>query len=148
MKRGITPPTYFVALLLFSVGSHVVVPIKEIIQPPYTYSGGMLIAFGILLNIWADTLFKKMGTTVKPHENPSRLITQGPFRISRHPMYLGMASILLGVAVLLGSVITFACPIIFVVVMERMFIPHEEKNIERIFEKEYLKYKRKVRRWI
>ena len=148
MKSKILPPTYFIVLLLLSIGLHFVFPIKKIIFPPYTYLGILLIIFGIVINIWADALFKKSKTTVKPHEKPISLETSGPFHISRHPMYLGMAAILLGVSVMLGSLIPFLFLIIFIIIMETKFILIEEKNLEKTFGKKYLDYKKKVRRWI
>jgi protein-S-isoprenylcysteine O-methyltransferase Ste14 len=104
--------------------------------------------FGILLNIWADALFKKSNTTVKPYEDPSELEVSGPFRISRNPMYVGMAAILLGTAVVLGTLAAFMFPIAYVIFTDFMFIRFEEKNLERIFGNGYIEYKRKVRRWI
>ncbi|MDD5173200.1 MAG: methyltransferase, partial [Patescibacteria group bacterium] len=70
------------------------------------------------MNIWTDNIFKKGKTTVKPHEKPSTLIVSGPFRLSRHPMYLGMAAILFGVSILLGSLTLFIFPIIFGILMQ------------------------------
>jgi len=85
---------------------------------------------------------------VKPKEMPSKLVVSGPFRISRHPMYLGMAAVLLGEAVFLGSLTTFAFPLIFMALMVVLFMSTEEDNLERTFGKEYLDYKSRVRRWI
>jgi protein-S-isoprenylcysteine O-methyltransferase Ste14 len=127
---------------------HFLFPIKKIIFPPYTYTRFIFIGFGAILNIWADLLFKKKNTTVKPYADPAALITVGPFRISRHPMYLGIFLVLLGVAVSHGTIITFIFPIIFVAIMEKLFITFEETNLERVFGEKYLDYKRKVRRWI
>ena len=107
-----------------------------------------MVAFGVVLNIWTDAIFKKRDTTVKPHEIPTALEISGPFQMSRHPMYLGMVAILLGVAVLLGSLVTLFFPVIFIVLMEMFFIPLEEQNLEKTFGKKYLDYKKKVRRWI
>ena len=144
--KKILPPTYFIILLLLSIGLHFVFPIKKIIFPPYTYLGFILIIFGGIINIWTDLLLKKRRTTVKPYEDPTYLITSGPFRISRNPQYLGFTTILLGIAVSHGTIITFLPPIIFVVLMELIFIPFEEKNLERIFGKEYIEYKNRVGR--
>jgi protein-S-isoprenylcysteine O-methyltransferase Ste14 len=115
---------------------------------PYHYIGIVLIGIGVVLNLWADALFKRHKTTVKPYENPTHFATSGPFRVSRHPMYLGMVAILLGVAIALGPLLSLLVPILFVIVMEVMFIPFEEKNLEQAFGKEYHDYKKKVRRWI
>ena len=118
------------------------------ILSPYIYLGIIFIFFGGLINIWTDNLFKGRKTTVKPFDPPAFLEVRGPFRISRHPMYLGMCAILLGTAILLGSIVTFFSPFVFIVLMEILFIPMEEKSLENEFGQEYLNYKKRVRRWI
>ena len=148
MKKKILPPIYFYLFLLLAIVLHFIFPVKKIVRPPYIYSGIALIVLGVVLNIWSDALFKKKKTTIKPFEGPTKLEVSGPFAISRHPMYLGMAIILLGTSVVLGSLIAFIFPISFVIVMNVIFIPLEERNLEKIFGKEYLDYKQKVRRWI
>jgi protein-S-isoprenylcysteine O-methyltransferase Ste14 len=85
---------------------------------------------------------------VKPYEQPAQLLISGPFRISRHPMYLGMVLLLLGVAIVHGTLISFVFPVVFGILMELLFIPFEETNLERVFGKQYVEYKRRVRRWI
>jgi protein-S-isoprenylcysteine O-methyltransferase Ste14 len=148
MRQKIMPPTYFYALLLLSITLHFILPVRQLIVLPYRYLGIVLIAFGTAVNVWTDNMFKSNKTTVKPRENPTELITSGPFRLSRHPMYLGMTAALLGVAILLGSLIAFVFPIIFVILMELLFIPLEEKNLQQAFGSEYSDYRRKARRWI
>jgi len=148
MKLKIMPPTYFILFLVFSTLLHFIFPIKKIIWPPYTYFGCLLIVIGIILNIWADNIVKKVKTSTKPYKIPSKLVIKGPFKISRHPMYLGMTSILFGVAFLYGTLITFIFPILFLILIEILFVPTEEKNMEKNFGKKYLEYKKKVRRWI
>ena len=147
-KSKILPPAYFYSILFFSIILHFIFPISLIIKTPFSYFGIILVILGIALNIWTDKLFKNKKTTVKPYEKPSQLITNGPFKISRHPMYLGMLLILIGITIFLGSIITILFPIIFVMLMEILFIPFEEKNIEEIFKNEFLSYKKRVRRWI
>jgi len=142
------PPAVFFIFLLAEIGVHFVVPVIRVIAAPYRYLGIVPIVFGIVLNVWADALFKKKSTTVKPYEDPSKLEVSGPFCISRHPMYLGMAAILFGTAVALGSLTTFVLPMVYVIITDFIFIRFEEMNLERIFGEEYLEYKRNVRRWI
>lgn len=93
-------------------------------------------------------MFKQKNTTVKPFEKSSGLITEGPFRFSRHPMYLGFVSILFGLAIFLGSITPFLAPMLMFVTLEEKFIPQEEKNLEKIFGKKYRNYKHSVRKWI
>ncbi|MBN1224709.1 MAG: isoprenylcysteine carboxylmethyltransferase family protein [Candidatus Aminicenantes bacterium] len=148
MCRKIMPTMYLLIFLMLSIGIHFVFPGKKIIHFPYTLSGILFIIFGAVLNIRADNLFKKSSTTVKPHEEPTSLEVTGPFRLSRHPMYLGMAAIILGAAVILGSLIPFVFPLLFVILMEALFITTEEENLKQAFGEKYLDYKKKVRRWI
>ncbi|MFH0970745.1 MAG: isoprenylcysteine carboxylmethyltransferase family protein [Candidatus Diapherotrites archaeon] len=148
MEMKVMPPSYFVLTLILIIGTHLMFPITLVISPPYSYSGIILVVFGIIMNLWADSLFKKMKTTVKPNESPTSMITSDPFKISRHPMYCGMAAILLGVAVFLGSIAPFVFPVAFIILMEIGFIAQEEKKMATIFGSKYLDYKRKVRRWV
>lgn len=147
-QSKILPPTYFYLLLILSIIFHFLLPLVVIIKPPLSYLGIIPIILGIHLNIWTDKLFKTKKTTVKPYEKPSQLITEGPFKISRHPMYLGMLLILLGIAIILGSIITFIFPILFILFMEILFIPFEEKNLKEIYKRNYINYRKRVRRWV
>ena len=147
MKKLI-PTSYFLFLLLLLILFRFTLPIVKFEYSPYNYLGVVLIIFGGVINLWADALMKKWETTVKPHLKPSTLITSGPFGFTRHPMYLGMLSILLGSAVIAGSLITFVFPVIYIILMEVLFIPMEEDNLKKAFGNAYLEYKRKVRRWI
>jgi len=146
--KKILPPTYFIILLILLIGLHFIFPIKKVIFPPYTYLGFAFIVFGAVLNIWSDLLLKRKKTTVKPYENPTYLIISGPFCICRNPQYLGFAAILLGVAINHGTLITLVFPIAFVILMELIFIPFEEKNLEKVFGEEYREYKKRARRWL
>jgi len=93
-------------------------------------------------------LFKKKSTTVKPFQETTSLIINGPFRFTRNPMYIGMVAILLGEAMLFGSLLTFIGPIAFYLIISWIFIPFEEGSLEGTFGQEYLDYKKKVRRWL
>lgn len=147
-KKPLLPPFYFFVAILLMAAFHCILPVKSIIPSPFTYLGALPLLFGVWLNIWSDQLFQKAGTTVKLLDKSSALITHGPFRFSRHPMYLGMALILLGIAILLGSITPFTCVGIFVLVIDRTFIVIEEKMMEKTFDDAYRKYKKHVRRWL
>ena len=148
LGKKIMPTNYFIAFLALSIALHFLFPIKKVVYPPYTYAGFIMILFGAIMNLWTDRLFKENNTTVKPYLEPTSLITSGPFSLSRHPMYLGMASVLLGVAVNHGTIITFVFPLLFAILMEILFIPFEEETLIRIYGVDYRDYQRKVRRWI
>ena len=147
MKK-ILPPTQFYIYLIISILLHYIIPLIQIFNYPYYLIGFLFFIIGTGLNIWADILLKKQKTSVKPNEKPTALIKTGAFKISRNPMYLGLAMILFGAGFILGSVTSFVGVILFVAAMEIAFIPTEEKNLSEQFGKEFEDYKKIVRRWI
>jgi protein-S-isoprenylcysteine O-methyltransferase Ste14 len=146
--RKLLPPVYFYLLLAMEAGLHYLLPLGQIIGWPWRAIGLVPIGFGMIINMLADRLFKQKQTTVKPFEPPGALIVNGPFRLSRHPMYLGMAAVLVGVAVVSGSLAPFAGPALFIGLMELVFIQQEEKVMQETFGEQYRQYKRRVRRWV
>jgi len=147
-KTGPLPPTYFFILLCAGIVLHFVFPVLTIFRWPFILVGLLPLVVGVCLTLLTDQMFKQCGTTVKPHEDAGRLITTGPYRFSRHPMYLGMTLILLGVALLLGSVLPYVTALLFALIMQVKFVPVEETSLERIFGKEYATYRKRVRCWI
>ena len=139
---------YFLILLIRSVLLNSIFPVPAFLSPPSTYSGFLIIGFGIVLALWSRSLFLRNSTTLQLDEEPTSLVTTGPFRLSRNPIYLGMTSILLGVAVLQGTLVALAFPVLFVTLIEFFSIRGEERNLEKIFGEPYRDYKKRVRRWI
>lgn len=148
MKNRLIPPSYFNAFLLLAIALHYVLPVKQLILPPYTYLGLLIILIGVGLNVWAVGTLKRRKTTIDFHDTPLRLVTDGPFGVSRNPVYLSGVTSSFGVAVLLGSLTTFVFPVVLMWILSRFYIPAEENALEDVFGSEYLAYKRRVRRWI
>jgi protein-S-isoprenylcysteine O-methyltransferase Ste14 len=134
--------------MIVMVALHFVVPVKRIIPFPWDLLGLIPLVLGIALNIIADKAFRDAKTTVKPFQESAALITDGVYRISRHPMYLGFVLILFGLAVLLGSLTPFIIIPIFAIVMDQVFIVVEERMLAEKFGQAWLDYKAKVRRWV
>ena len=145
-KRGKT--LQLLLALAVIIGSHRLMPIMTVIEPPKNLLGLPLILAGVLLDVWAASLFRERRTSFKLQGGAASLITDGPFGFSRNPIYLGVVVALLGLAVFLGSLTAFLYPILFFVVFQFVFIPMEERRMEDAFGEEYLEYKRKVRRWL
>jgi protein-S-isoprenylcysteine O-methyltransferase Ste14 len=93
-------------------------------------------------------MFRRADTTIKPFQESSALITSGPFRLSRNPMYVSMTSVLLGVALLLGSLSPFLVLPLLMVLIQRRFIVPEESMLAATFGDAYAAYVRGVRRWL
>lgn len=146
-KRAL-PPTYLLVALLIQVALHFGLPVMKVIPVPWNLIGIIPVICGVALNLIADQAFKKVGTTVKPFQESTELVTGGAYGISRHPMYLGYVLILAGVAVMLGSVTPFLVVPVFAVLMEVVFIRVEERMLEESFGEAWVGYKDAVRRWI
>jgi protein-S-isoprenylcysteine O-methyltransferase Ste14 len=147
-SKRVLPPTYLWAAMIVMVALHFVFPAKRIIPFPWDLLGLIPLALGIAINIVADKAFREAKTTVKPFQESAALITGGVYRISRHPMYLGFVLVLIGLAVLLGSLMPFFIIPIFAIVMDRVFIVVEERMLAEKFGRKWLDYKAKVRRWV
>jgi protein-S-isoprenylcysteine O-methyltransferase Ste14 len=147
-RKPLLPPAYFLGSLLLMAALGFALPIASLLSWPWRATGILPIAAGALLNLAADRAFKDLGTTVKPFERSSALATSGVFRLSRNPMYLGMALILIGAAMLLGLLTPFLVAAGFIVVIETRFIPVEERMLAERFGDAWAAYRQRTRRWI
>lgn len=142
------PPTYFNISALFMIMLHFVIPVKKLVPTPYNLIGIIFMFLALIMNIWASNFFKKKNTTIKPFQESDVLVTQGLFKFSRHPMYLGMVIGLVGLFIFLGSISPILVIPVFVWLITNRFILPEEKALEKKFGEAYANYKNKVRRWI
>jgi protein-S-isoprenylcysteine O-methyltransferase Ste14 len=111
-------------------------------------AGLLLLGLGFLVRLWATFHFYAHSMRVISLEPQSTLITSGPYRFSRNPLYLGgNVFIFFGAALLLGSPTALAVTALHLPLMDR-FIRREEEQLERTFGDEWRSYKRRVRRWI
>lgn len=112
--------------------------------------GGVLLLSGIILLGSAVLAFIKYRTSVNPVDlNQTQvLITNGFYRYSRNPMYLGLLLLLIGQAAYLANLTALIAPLIFIIVMTAIQIKPEEKALSQKFGKAYLAYCKKTRRWL
>jgi protein-S-isoprenylcysteine O-methyltransferase Ste14 len=119
---------------------------------PYVHSlpvGIALIAASPIAPIWAVVLFRREQTQLNPtSEINNKLVTGGPFQITRNPMYLGLVILSLGVAVATGALAMFAAPILIFATADWVHIPYEEAKMRRQFGAAFDGYARRVRRWV
>ncbi len=144
----IDPPYYLFLSLATIVVLHLFLPLAKVISAPWNLVGVVPLLGGVALNLMADKSFKVCGTSVKPLEESTFLVTTGAFHLSRHPMYLGFVLILLGAAVLSGSTTPFLVVIVFIVFMDTVFVRFEETKLVQTFGDAWLDYTARVRRWI
>jgi protein-S-isoprenylcysteine O-methyltransferase Ste14 len=141
------PPLWFVIAIALMVALDWFVPIAQPISWPWSLAGSVLVVAGIVLAVVAERRFKRAGTAVRPFEPSTALVEDGPFRITRNPMYLGMILVLAGVFILLGSLSPLLVLPAFAWLLHARFVVHEEAHMERHFGARYLAYQRRVRRW-
>lgn len=148
MKVKPINPSSFNLLIPLSIAMHFIFPIQILVPIPLRYFGLGFITLGIILNYLSARQLKKMQTSIQFDESPARLVRDGPFRVSRNPIYLGGVTVLLGMAIFLGSLITFIFPVILFLILDRIYIPLEESRMEERFGVDYIEYKQAVRRWL
>jgi protein-S-isoprenylcysteine O-methyltransferase Ste14 len=142
------PPVYLVLSLGAMAVLHFGFPIAQPIGEPYRYAGAVLIGLAGALGAWAVILFRRARTGVVPFSEATTLVLRGPYRFTRNPMYLGMAGILVGAAVALGSLTPWLVVPAFMRIISERFITPEEVFLERTFGRAYVEYKAAVRRWL
>lgn len=147
-RKRLMPPTYFLIGLVVVIASRFLLGALVYSSWVTLTVGAALMAVGIALNLLTDSAFKRRATPVSPDAVPTAFVASGVFRLSRNPMYLGMALIVAAAALLVGEPLGMLVALALIAVMDRLFVPGEERNLELAFGSSYLDYKAKVRRWI
>ena len=117
--------------------------------PALELFGFALVVIGFCLGAAAFLAFRKKRTTVMPHGSVSAIVSEGIYRFTRNPIYLGFLLMIIGIPLTSGA--TFwglALAPIFVLSANRLVIEREEFYLEKKFGDEYTRYKSRVRRWI
>jgi protein-S-isoprenylcysteine O-methyltransferase Ste14 len=111
--------------------------------------GSALIGVGLAFWVWTVRLFMRIGKgTLAPWDPTRRLVTEGPYSRVRNPMITAVLAVLIGEAVLFGSVALLMWGALFLGVNWVYFVLSEEPGLERRFGDEYRSYRRNVPRWI
>ena len=123
-------------------------PVFDFNGPDWRLAGIALIVAGLILMAWSAVHFWMARTTVIPRRNASALVTDGPYRFSRNPIYLGDAMALVGWGLFLGALSAFVVLPGFVMLINRRFIRGEEAALKAAFPDEFAAFARRTRRWI
>jgi protein-S-isoprenylcysteine O-methyltransferase Ste14 len=141
------PPLLFGGSLLLAALGHVLLPLA---MPGWWWLralGGLAVVAAGALAWSAEHELSRAQTPVMPFRDASSLVTSGPFRISRNPIYLAFTLLCCGVALLLASwwpLITLPLAVAAVTGVIRV----EESRLSRLFGDEYAEYRRRTRRWL
>jgi protein-S-isoprenylcysteine O-methyltransferase Ste14 len=145
------PPTLFVVGFLvglalerwllslrFNAGTSAVVPLTAWVC--------MTIGMGLLA--WAMLTFRRARTAIMPFNPASIIVTSGPYRFSRNPMYVALTLVYLGLSLLVGTVWPIVLLPIVLWSLYALVIRREEQYLGTAFAEEYGAYRRHVRRWV
>lgn len=125
-----------------------VVPIAPLPAPVRLAAGAVGIAAWLALDGFAMLRFRQAGTSVAPRRAASALVTSGPYRATRNPMYLGMAFLYTGLALLLDVLWPLILLPVVLIVVDRFVIAREERDLETKFGEAYRTYTGRIRRWL
>jgi protein-S-isoprenylcysteine O-methyltransferase Ste14 len=134
---GWTLDRYWHALPLSRFGSSVLKPIG--------WSG---LALGLILAVWGMVTFRRARTAINPHHSASQLVTHGPYRFTRNPMYTGLTIQYLAGSALVNSVWPIIVLPIVLFILLKTVILREEMYLGDTFGAEYHGYISRVRRWV
>jgi protein-S-isoprenylcysteine O-methyltransferase Ste14 len=147
------PPAVPLVTILLGVGLDRLWPLRPFpglrdAPARYWVGGGIILAAFLGFGLLSVALVRRSGQSENPWKPTTSIVTRGPFRISRNPMYLQMVIGCVGFAVLLANLWILLLVPVCAWALWRFAIRHEEAYLERKFGEEYLSYKRRVRRWL
>jgi protein-S-isoprenylcysteine O-methyltransferase Ste14 len=83
-----------------------------------------------------------------PHQPSTRLVTRGPFRFSRNPIYVGNLMVVAGLGLVLSNLWLLVVTPVFGFTLHKLAIEREERHMEALFDDQWRDYRARVRRWI
>jgi protein-S-isoprenylcysteine O-methyltransferase Ste14 len=142
------PPLIFLAGLAVGFGLQALLPDTSLPGAVRWVLGGVLLIAGFALLFSFERAFHRKATAANPWRPTTAIATDGPYRFTRNPAYVGMALVYTGIALLAGALwVLLPLPLVLLII-DRGVIAREERYLERKFGQEYLDYKRSVRRWV
>ncbi|MDP9086430.1 MAG: isoprenylcysteine carboxylmethyltransferase family protein [Pseudomonadota bacterium] len=150
LDNRIPPPVMTVITGIAMGAASFVVPAT--IMPPILRFGalGVVMLVGGIFGARAFAAFAKAKTTINPVDidAASSLVTTGIYAVSRNPMYVGLATLLVSLALALSNAWLLLGPLFFIVFTTRFQIIPEERAMLAKFGADYAAYRRRVRRWL
>lgn len=145
------PPVIYLAGLALGLIAHRLWPLRFMPDPlrPLRWAlGSGLTLGGLALIGWAVRTMYRAGTHPEPNKPVTALVTEGPFRLSRNPIYLGFTLTYLGLTLVFDLLWCLLLLPAVLAVMVRGVIEREEAYLMRRFGERYRAYRRSVRRWL
>lgn len=142
-------PPHLVLIGFFAMALlRVLLPGPELLPPLWRAAAVLPALAGVALLLVGSRRFRRVGTNIRTFDEPGLLVTDGLFRFSRNPMYLGFFLVLLGVGLAMGGLTPLLIPVAFFVIANVWYVPFEERALQAKFGAAYADYQRNTRRWL
>ena len=150
LEVKVPPPAVAAVIAVAMWGTSRLAPSLHVSDTLRLSAAAVMALIGAGFSIAGVTAFRRARTTVNPTtpERASSLVSSGVFRITRNPMYVGLAWILGAWAVFLSSAWALLGLVAFVFYMDHFQIAAEERALAKLFGTEYTSYQARVRRWL
>jgi len=132
---------------VFQLVDHLV-GFPKLLPYPTNLLGLALVAVGSWIRFWAGDVFYAQNPSMVSFNVPPKLVTTGPWRYSRNPLYLGLIIIGLGFSIVFFSFSDLILTLVGMGLLHLEVVLHEEKVLSQKFGESYLYYEKRVRRWI
>jgi len=142
------PPLIAAIAIGLGAASHAVHAVNLAPHGPVRIAGAVALAVGLGLLVAASSAMVRSGTNVNPSLPALTIVSQGPFRFTRNPMYLAMCLLAAGAGLLLCDLVAVLLTVPLFLVLHYGVILREEGYLTSKFGETYVSYKTKVRRWI
>ena len=142
------PPLIYVGFIAAGLVLNALYPLPFLPKAVTLITGIALSIFGAFIIAQAFRAMGRADTPVDPYEASRAIVTDGPYRFTRNPIYVGFALIYLGLACLDNSLWAVWLWPVALLVIDRGVIAREERYLESKFGEAYRQYKAKVRRWV
>jgi len=142
------PPLIFAACLGLGLGLHWLKPIPLSPPAPLRVVGIVLLVASATLSLWASAVMRRAETNIRPDRPATTVVTAGPFRFTRNPLYLSLCLLNAGIALVLSGLIPLLMTVVLVTILQRGVIVREERYLKAKFGAVYSDYSCRVRRWL
>jgi protein-S-isoprenylcysteine O-methyltransferase Ste14 len=147
----VPPPLYYLGGLAvgFAIEAMVGGPLfpRQAAPGYWLVPGAALITVGLVLCASAIVMVRRSGSSIRPDRPTTALVVRGPYRWTRNPMYVGLAILSAGIAVVANALWPLLMLIGVLGIVRRRVIAREEAYLERAFGREYRRYRDRVPRW-